>query len=144
MCWKMNTKTVLAEKAEIINSEKKKMDRLWNAYVMELIKGITSTESLYHHHVVPYQKGQLLVEVFGNVYVKIIRYGTFGSIKVQYQVESEELGPIEIPPTNIYRQGVVDDGILLSDKDQIFEHYLQKLQVIYNHILQYFTKGEEE
>lgn len=120
------------------------MDKLWNVYSMALIKKITATERLYHHQIVPYQKDRLLVRVFGSVHINIIRCGTFGAINIDFLVESPELGVIEVPSSCIHPNGKLDDDITLSDSDQVFDHYLNKLNLIYNHILQFSTKAEQE
>lgn len=120
------------------------MDKLWNAYSMALIKKITATERLYHHQIVPYQKDRLLVKVFGNITINIVRCGTFGAININYLVESAELGAIDIPSSCIHPRGMLDDDILLSDAEQVFDHYLSKLNIIYNHILQFSAKAEQE
>ncbi|WP_438676376.1 hypothetical protein [Silvania sp.] len=135
---------VLKEKAALINAEKCKMDKLWNIYAMALIKKITASERLYHHQIVPYQKDRLLVRVFGSVHINIIRCGTFGSINIDYLVESAELGAIEVPSSRLHQNGMLDDDIVLADSEQVFDHYLNKLNLIYNHILQFSARAGQE
>ncbi|MFY9997589.1 MAG: hypothetical protein WAK61_21725 [Leclercia sp.] len=139
----MNTKLVLKEKAALISHEKCTMDKLWNAYSMALLTRITATERVYHHQVVPYQKDRLRVKVFGDITINIVRCSTFGAINVEYRVESTELGQIDIPSACIHRQGILDKDILLADGEQVFDHYLNKLNFIYNHILQRSAQAEQ-
>lgn len=139
----MNTKLDLKEKAALISNEKCKMEKLWNAYSMALLTRITATERLYHHQVVPYQKERLRVKVFGNITLTIVRSSTFGAININYLVESPELGIIDIPSSCIDRQGVLDNVISLAEGEQVFDHYLNKLNFIYNSILQCSAQAKQ-
>jgi formate hydrogenlyase regulatory protein HycA len=102
---------------------------------MSLIKNITKTERVYHHQVIPYQNGSLRIKIFSCVYVNVIRSTYFGLIKIEYQVEAPGLEQIELPPSVIDDDGVLDGVYALKDKSQAFEHYLQKFEIICDGII---------
>ncbi|MFV0261756.1 MAG: hypothetical protein ACK5JN_04885 [Kluyvera sp.] len=127
--------TSLEEKSLLIFNQKNKMDKYWNIYSMELITQITATERMYHHHIQPSEKGRLSVNVFSGINIHIIRSRVFGEIQIQFEVESEELGRIELQSACIDVHGHLDRHIPLQDKAQVFAHYLERLQVVYDTIL---------
>lgn len=125
----------LEEKALLIFNHKNKMDKYWNTYSMELITQITATERQYHHQITPSEKGRLTVNIFGGANINIIRSQVFGEIQINFEVESQELGRVEIPPSYIDSQGKLDRTIAVQDKTQVFNHYLERLQIVYDAIL---------
>lgn len=131
----MNSATSLEEKSIQIFNHKNKMDKYWNTYSMELITQITATERLYNHQIQPSEKGRLSVNLFGSVNINIIRSCTFGEVRIDFLVESDELSDLEIQPSHIDGQGNLDGIISVQDKAGVFAHYLQRLQVIYDSIL---------
>lgn len=132
----MTTRAISAEeKSLLIFNQKNKMDKYWNLYSMELITQITTTGRLYHHYIQPSEKGRLCVCVFDGVYINIIRSRIFGEIEIHFEVESAELGRIELPPACIDMQGNLDRHISLNDKTRVFAHYLDRLQRVYDSIL---------
>lgn len=131
----MNSAISLEEKSIQIFNHKNKMDKYWNTYSMELITQITATERLYNHQVQPSEKGRLSVNLFGCVNINIIRSCTFGEVRVDFQVVSDELSDLALQPSHIDAQGNLDGIISVQDKAGVFAHYLQHLQVIYDAIL---------
>ncbi|EPK7357572.1 hypothetical protein M2O40_000149 [Kluyvera ascorbata] len=131
----MNSATSLEEKSIQIFNHKNKMDKYWNTYSMELITQITATERLYNHQIQPSEKGRLSVNLFGSVNINIIRSRTFGEVRIDFQVVSDELSDLELQPSHIDAQGNLDGIISVQDKAGVFAHYLQRLQVIYDAIL---------
>ena len=131
----MNSATSLEEKSIQIFNHKNKMDKYWNTYSMELITQITATERLYNHQIQPSEKGRLSVNLFGCVNINIIRSHTFGEVRIDFQVGSDELSGLELQPSHIDAQGNLDGIISVQDKAGVFAHYLQRLQVIYDAIL---------
>ncbi|WP_265178846.1 hypothetical protein [Kluyvera intermedia] len=131
----MNSATSLEEKSIQIFNHKNKMDKYWNTYSMELITQITATERLYNHQIQPSEKGRLSVNLFGSVNINIIRSRTFGEVRIDFQVVSDELSDLELQPSHIDAQGNLDGIISVQDKAAVFAHYLQRLQVIYDAIL---------
>ena len=127
----MNSSISLEEKSNQIFSHKNKMDKYWNTYSMELITQITATERLFQ----PSEKGRLSVNVFGGVNINIIRSRVFGEVRIDFQVVSEELGNIELQRSCIDVHGNLDHTIPVNDKTQVFAHYLERLQVVYDTIL---------
>lgn len=123
------------EKSLLIFNQKNKMDKYWNLYSMELITQITTTGRQYHHYIQPSEKGRLCVCVFDGVYINIIRTRLFGEIEIHFEVESAELGRIELPSACIDMQGNLDRHISINDKASVFAHYLERLQVVYDTIL---------
>ncbi|HGH3372935.1 TPA: hypothetical protein ACJIK4_002441 [Kluyvera cryocrescens] len=131
----MNSATSLEEKSIQIFNHKNKMDKYWNTYSMELITQITATERLYNHQVQPSEKGRLSINLFGCAHINIIRSCTFGEVRIDFQVVSDELSDLELQPSHIDAQGNLDGIISVQDKAAVFAHYLQRLQVIYDAIL---------
>lgn len=131
----MNSAISLEEKSIQIFNHKNKMDKYWNTYSMELITQITATERLYNHQIQPSEKGRLSVNLFGSVNINIIRSRTFGEVRIDFQVVSDELSDLELQPSHIDAQGNLDGIISVQDKAGVFAHYLQRLQVIYDAIL---------
>ena len=129
------TSLSLEEKSLLIFNQQIKMDKYWNTYSMELITQITATERLYHHQIQPSEKGRLSVNVFGGVNINIIRSRVFGEVRIDFQVVSEELGNIELQRSCIDVHGNLDHTIPVNDKTQVFAHYLERLQVVYDTIL---------
>ena len=132
----MTTSAISAEeKSLLIFNQKNKMDKYWNLYSMELITQITATGRLYHHYIQPSEKGRLCVCVFDGVYINIVRSRLFGEIEIHFEVESTELGRIELPSACIDMQGNLDRHISINDKTRVFAHYLDRLQMVYDSIL---------
>lgn len=140
----MNTNITLAQKTTLIHERKIQMDKLWNSYTIELIKKITATERLYHHEVVPYQSGRLKIRLFGKITLEIIRLDDFGPIRMEYKVSAENIAEIILAPSTIDCQGMLDRVISPGNREQIFEHYLGKIEVIYNHIMSLSLRGAQE
>ncbi|WP_052282919.1 hypothetical protein [Kluyvera genomosp. 1] len=131
----MNSAISLEDKSILIFNHKNKMDKYWNTYSMELITQITATERLYNHQIQPSEKGRLTVNLFGCVNINIVRSQAFGEVKIDFQIESEELSGLVLPPACIDGQGQLDHAISVNDKAGVFAHYLQRLQIIYDTIL---------
>ncbi|BBT68993.1 MULTISPECIES: hypothetical protein [Enterobacteriaceae] len=129
------TSLSLEEKSLLIFNQQIKMDKYWNTYSMELITQITATGRVYHHHIQPSEKGRLCVNVFNGVNINIIRSRVFGEIQIRFEVESEELGRIDLQSACIDVHGHLDRHIPVQDKVKVFEHYLERLQVVYDTIL---------
>lgn len=130
-----NIASSLEEKSLLIFNHLNKMDKFWNTYSMELITQITASERMYHHQIQPSEKGRLSINVFSGVNIHIIRSSMFGEIQIQFEVESEELGRIELPSACIDVHGHLDRHIPLQDKTKVFAHYLERLQMVYDSIL---------
>lgn len=127
--------TSLEEKSLLIFNHLNKMDKFWNTYSMELITQITASERMYHHQIQPSEKGRLSISVFSGVNIHIIRSSMFGEIQIRFEVESEALGRIELPPACIDVHGNLDRCIPVQDKTGVFTHYLERLQVVYDSLL---------
>lgn len=124
----------LKEYASNIHSQKMNMDSLWNSYTLVLLKNITLTERLYHHQVAVCQSNKLSISLFGTIQLNIERTGFLGPIMISYHPLMLGDSIMEIPSSYINQQGLLDGAIPLSDKKQIFEHYLHKLLPVYEHM----------
>ncbi|MEX3020404.1 hypothetical protein AB4K05_12500 [Kluyvera sp. STS39-E] len=131
----INSAISLEDKSIQIFNHKNKMDKYWNTYAMELITQITATERLYNHQIQPSEKGRLSVTLFGCVDINIVRSRAFGEVCIHFLVESEELGGLTLKPSSIDAQGNLDHQIPVHDKAAVFDHYLERLQVVYDAIL---------
>lgn len=125
----------LDEKAALIHDCKNKMDKLWNVYTMDLLKSITATERLYHHQIVPYQKGHLMINFFGKVGLDIVRSECFGKIRLDYRIAAEEFKDISLAPAHIDSSGLLDASVPIESRQEVFNHYLRKIEPIYDRML---------
>lgn len=125
----------IEKKVEAVSHMKSNGDKLWNTYSMSLIKNITKTEKKYHHQIIPYQNGSLKIKLFGCIYIDICRINYFGSIKIEYQIDAPGMKNIELPPSFINDDGILDNTYSLKDESQVFECYLQKFQIVCDAIL---------
>lgn len=131
----MTNTTTLDKKAALIYTCKNNMDKLWNVYTMDLLKSITATERLYHHQIVPYQKGHLMINFFGKISLDIIRTESFGKIRLDYHITPAEFNDIALPPAHIDSNGMLDASIPVTNREEVFNHYLQKIEPIYDRML---------
>ncbi|MFB0713308.1 hypothetical protein [Buttiauxella noackiae] len=124
----------LKDYASNIYSQKMNVDSLWNSYTLILLKNITLTERLYHHQVANCQSNKLSISLFGTIQLSIERTGFLGPIMISYHPLIQGASIMDIPSSYINQQGLLDGVISLSDKKQIFEHYLNKLLPVYEHM----------
>lgn len=124
----------LKEYATNIYNQKLNMDTLWNSYTLVLLKNITLTERVYHHQVAVCQNNKLSISLFGTMQMDIVRTGFLGPIMIEYQPYIQDDSIMEISSSCISQQGVLDGEILLSDRKQVFEHYLHKILPLYEHM----------
>lgn len=125
----------LEKKAALIHDCKNKMDKLWNVYTMDLLKSITATERLYHHQIVPHQRGHLMINFFGKIGLDITRSESFGKIRLDYRLTSEAFSDIAIAPAHIDSEGMLDASVPLACREDVFSHYLKKIEPIYDRML---------
>lgn len=132
----------LKEYASNIHNQKNHMDNLWNNYTLVLLKNITLTERLYHHQVAECQSNKLTISLFGTIKLSIVRTGFLGPITIDYQPLTQGDNVMKIPSSYINQQGLLDGEILISDKKQVFEHYLNKLLPVYAYMANLCSKDK--
>jgi formate hydrogenlyase regulatory protein HycA len=133
----------LKEYASDIHSKKTSMDGLWNNYTLVLLKNITLTERLYHHQVAVCQSNNLSIKLFGTMQLNIIRTGFLGPVMISYHPLIQGESILDISSSYINQQGLLDGVIPLSDKKQVFEHYLHKLLPVYEHMANLCIRDKE-
>jgi len=139
----MNNNTDLDTQAALIYQRKVHMDKLWNTYTMDLIQTITASERRYHHQIIPYQQNRLVVKLFGKINIEIVREECFGPIQIAYRVYPQDFASAAVPPSSIDRHGMLDGTTPVGDRQQVFAHYLTKLRLIYDRIIEVSFADEQ-
>lgn len=138
----MQQSNSLIKSAADIHENKVKMDKYWNSYVQILLKKITLSERTYHHQIVSCHSNKLVISVFNYLQLEVIRLSAFGPVNIEYRTLIQDTHPVIAQTSFIDSCGLLDGSIPHNDQEQVFQHYLNKLQPLYDYLNELSYKGK--
>lgn len=123
----------LSEKAEYIADKHQRLLSQWQNYCNTLIQGITLSKAKLHHAVGCNPDDSLRFFLFDHFLIHIRLAEGFNSHTIEYYVEKRDGGEKTlIAKAIINDDGRIDDLISNRNREQVLEHYLEKIRPVYD------------
>lgn len=123
----------LSEKAEYIAGKHQRLLTQWQNYCNTLIQGITLSKARLHHAVGCHPDDGLRFFLFDHFIIHIQLAEGFNSHTIEYYVEKRDgEEKILIAKAMITDEGRIDDQISNRNREQVLEHYLEKIRPVYD------------
>ncbi|HEY1847019.1 MAG TPA: formate hydrogenlyase regulator HycA [Buttiauxella sp.] len=123
----------LSEKAEYIADKHQRLLAQWQHYCNTLIQGITLSKAKLHHAVGCNPDDSLRFFLFDHFVIHVTLAEGFNSHTIEYYVEKRDgEDKILIAKAIMDDEGRVDGGISNRNREQVLEHYLEKIRPVYD------------
>lgn len=123
----------LSEKADYIADKQQRLLAQWQNYCNTLIQGITLSKARLHHAVGCNPDDTLRFTLFDHFIIHIALAEGFNSHTIEYFVEKRESkDKVLIAKAMMNEEGLVDGSISNRDRQQVLEHYLEKIHPVYD------------
>lgn len=125
----------LSEKAEYIADRHQRLHAHWQQYGNTLIQGITLSKAKLHHAVSCNPEDSLRFFLFDHFVIHIALAEGFNSHTIEYFIEKRDgADKILIAQAVLDDEGRVDGTISIRSRQQILEHYLEKIRPVYDRL----------
>jgi len=122
----------ISEKADYIAQRHQQLQEQWHLYCNSLIQGITLSKAHLHHAMSCAAQGDMRFVLFGHFTIYVTLAETFNSHTIEYYVETKEGDRHCIARAQLMADGMVDGHVSNRDRQQVLEHYLEKIAPVYN------------
>ena len=123
----------ISEKADYIAQRHQQLQEQWHLYCNSLIQGITLSKAHLHHAMSCAAQGDMRFVLFGHFTIYVTLAETFNSHTIEYYVETKDGDDKQlIAQAELTIDGKVDERISNRDREQVLEHYLEKIAPVYN------------
>ncbi|MEL4015890.1 formate hydrogenlyase regulator HycA [Dryocola clanedunensis] len=123
----------LSEKAEYIADKHQRLLAQWQHYGNTLIQGITLSKAKLHHAVGCNPDDDVRFFLFDHFVIHIALAEGFNSHTIEYYVEKRDgSDKILIAQAILDDDGRVDGSISNRNREQVLEHYLEKIRPVYD------------
>ena len=122
----------ISEKADYIAQRHQQLQEQWHLYCNSLIQGITLSKAHLHHAMSCAAQGDMRCVLFGHFTIYVTLAETFNSHTIEYYVETKEGDRHCIARAQLMADGMVDGHVSNRDRQQVLEHYLEKIAPVYN------------
>ncbi|AKA37048.1 formate hydrogenlyase regulator HycA [Yersinia ruckeri] len=131
----MSTLSELSSKADYIASRNNQLRTQWRTYENSLTQAITQSKNNINHEVRCGESQGISFTLFSHFAINIHLCDDFYSHDIVYSLN---LSPSSDQPdfkafahAHLTEEGLVDGSVDIRDKNAVFEHYLNKIFVIY-------------
>lgn len=122
----------LSEKADYIADKHQRLLAQWQNYCNTLIQGITLSKAKLHHAVGCNPDDSLRFFLFDHFVIHIALAEGFNSHTIEYYVEKRDgQDKVLIAKAILDNDGRVDASISNRNREQVLEHYLEKIRPVY-------------
>ena len=122
----------LSEKADYIADRHRQHQEQWHTYCNSLVQGITLSKARLHHAMSCAAQGDMRFVLFGHFTIFVTLAESFNSHTIEYYVETKEGEKQCIAKAQLMADGMVDGHVSNRDRQQVLEHYLEKIAPVYN------------
>jgi len=123
----------ISEKADYIADRHHRQQEQWRIYCNSLIQGITLSKARLHHAMNCAPDKDLSFVLFEHFIVSVGLSGGFNSRTIEYTVETRDGQDKKcIARAELNADGTVDNGVNSRDREQVLEHYLEKIAPVYH------------
>lgn len=123
----------LSEKAEYIADRHQRLLAQWQHYGNTLIQGITLSKAKLHHAVGCNPDDDVRFFLFDHFVIHIRLAEGFNSHTIEYNIEKRDgSDKILIAEAILDDDGRVDGSISNRNREQVLEHYLEKIRPVYD------------
>ena len=124
----------ISEKADYIAQRHQSLQEQWQHYCNSLVQGITLSKARLHHAMSCAAQEDLCFVLFGHFMIYVTLADNFNSHTIQYFVETKEGERELIAQAQLMADGMVDGHVSNRDRQQVLEHYLEKIAPVYNNL----------
>ena len=117
----------ISEKADYIAQRHQQLQDQWHLYCNSLVQGITLSKARLHHAMSCAAQGDMRFVLFGHFTVFVTLADSFNSHTIEYYVENKEGEKQRIAQAQLMADGMVDGYVSNRDRQQVLEHYLEKI-----------------
>ena len=122
----------ISEKADYIAQRHQQLHDQWQRYCNALVQGITLSKARLHHAMSCTSEEDLCFVLFGHFTIYVTLADSFNSHTIEYFVENKEGEKHCIAQAQLMADGMVDGYVSNRDRQQVLEHYLEKIAPVYN------------
>lgn len=122
----------ISEKADYIAQRHQQLQEQWHLYCNSLVQGITLSKARLHHAMSCAAQGDMRFVLFGHFTIYVTLADSFNSHTIEYYVETKEGEKQRIAQAQLMADGMVDGHVSNRDRQQVLEHYLEKIAPVYN------------
>lgn len=123
----------ISEKADYIADRHRRHQDQWRVYCNSLVQGITLSKARLHHAMNCAPEKELSFVLFEHFVVSVSLSGGFNSHTVEYYVETRDgLNKECVARAELNASGFIDGTINIRDREQVLEHYLEKISPVYD------------
>ena len=125
----------ISEKADYIAQRHRRLQDQWHIYCNSLVQGITLSKARLHHAMSCAPDKDLCFVLFEHFRITVTMAEGFNSHTIEYYVENKNGGDkYLIAQATLAMDGTVDGRISNRSRDQVLEHYLDKIASVYDRL----------
>jgi formate hydrogenlyase regulatory protein HycA len=123
----------ISEKADYIANRHRRQKDQWHTYCNSLVQGITLSKAHLHHAMSCTSDKDLCFVLFEHFHIAVTLAEGFNSHTIEYYVENSDGSDKQlIAQAVLSPDGQVDGVISNRNREQVLEHYLEKISPVYN------------
>ncbi|HBQ3768188.1 TPA: formate hydrogenlyase regulator HycA [Salmonella enterica subsp. enterica serovar Senftenberg] len=123
----------ISEKADYIAQRHRRLQDQWHIYCNSLVQGITLSKARLHHAMSCAPERDLCFVLFEHFRIYVALADGFNSHTIEYYVETKDGEDKQlIAQAQLDIDGKVDDRVNNRDREQVLEHYLEKIASVYD------------
>ena len=123
----------ISEKADYIAQRHQQLQDQWHLYCNSLVQGITLSKARLHHAMSCAAQGDMRFVLFGHFIINVTLADNFNSHTIEYYVETKDGDDKQlIAQAQLTIDGQVDERFSNRDREQVLEHYLEKIATVYD------------
>ncbi|MDA8477478.1 formate hydrogenlyase regulator HycA [Citrobacter sp. Awk 4] len=123
----------ISEKADYIAQRHRRLQDQWRIYCNSLVQGITLSKARLHHAMSCAPEKDLCFVLFEHFTIYVTLADGFNSHTIEYYVETKDSEEKQlIAQAQLTIDGIVDEHVSNRDREQVLEHYLEKIASVYD------------
>ncbi|HEM6816241.1 TPA: formate hydrogenlyase regulator HycA [Citrobacter koseri] len=123
----------ISEKADYIAQRHHRLLDQWRIYCNSLVQGITLSKARLHHAMSCAPDKDLCFVLFEHFTIYVTLADGFNSHTIEYYVETKDGEDNQlIAQAQLTIDGLVDEKVSNRDREQVLEHYLEKIASVYD------------
>ena len=123
----------ISEKADYIAERHRRLQDQWRIYCNSLVQGITLSKARLQHAMSCAPDKDLCFVLFEHFVIYVTLADGFNSHTIEYFVETKEGDDKQlIAQAQLTIDGQVDERFSNRDREQVLEHYLEKIATVYD------------
>ena len=123
----------ISEKADYIAERHRRLQDQWRIYCNSLVQGLTLSKARFHHAMSCEPDKDLCFVLFEPFTIYVTLADGFNSHTIEYYVETKDGDDKQlIAQAQLTIDGQVDERFSNRDREQVLEHYLEKIATVYD------------